>query len=413
MTIEPLTGGHGPSDSRTGLISQDVPVSLPDDRSIPIGRFPQKAQRFLDPNAPDRLKRMVAGGLVPMKPVVQLCALYQIAHREAGELATMAIQSVQRIPGTSLEQALTQPMLPVVLDWLADLFLADSTKLRPILLNRVTDDETVERVAKSADEATCDLIAQNQTRLVRHPAIVESLFFNANARASTIDRTIDFAARSGLLLPNIPNYEELAAEIGVSLPQSDEEAEAQDAAFRAAQVAMEDLVGADDRSLEDVASAAARTVQRASDFDDDGEEDEGKSKMSAAGRIRELNIAQKVRLALMGSATERGILIRDTNKVVARTVIRSPAVTDAEVLQYSKNKSLIDEVINYIASNKKWTRHYRLKLNLVMNPKCPTAEAMRFLNHLRLSDLRMVARSRDVPGPVAKAARNLVRTRSG
>ena len=157
MAIEPLTGGHGPSDSSVGLFSQDVPVSLPDDRSIPIGRFPQKAQRFLDPSAPDRLKRMVAGGLVPMKPVVQLCALYQIAHREAGELATMAVQSVQRIPGTSLEQALTQPMLPVVLDWLADLFLADSTKLRPILLNRVTDDETVERVAKSADEATCSL----------------------------------------------------------------------------------------------------------------------------------------------------------------------------------------------------------------------------------------------------------------
>ena len=107
-----------------------------------------------------------------------------------------------------------------------------------------------------------------------------------------------------------------------------------------------------------------------------------------------------------------GILIRDTNKLVARSVIRSPAVTDSEVLHYSKNKSLLDEVIGFIANNRKWTRHYQVKMNLVMNPKTPTADALRFLTHLRISDLRLVSKSRDVPGPIAKAAKNMVKTRS-
>ena len=113
----------------------------------------------------------------------------------------------------------------------------------------------------------------------------------------------------------------------------------------------------------------------------------------------------------MGNSAERGILIRDSNKVVARTVIRSPAVTDSEVLAYAKNKSLIDEVISFIATNRKWTRHYAVKLNLVKNPKTPTSDAMRFLTHLRLSDLRTVAKSRDVPGPISKAAKNMIKTR--
>ena len=148
------------------------------------------------------------------------------------------------------------------------------------------------------------------------------------------------------------------------------------------------------------------TPLSADDFlaDHEGEATE-KVRKSAAGRIQDLNVAQKVRLAMMGSATEQGILIRDSNKMVARTVIRSPGVTDSEVLAYAKNRSLIEEVISFIANNRKWTRHYGVKLNLIKNPKTPTAAAMRFLAHLRLSDLRGVAKSRDVPAPNFKGGK--------
>lgn len=390
-------------------------MALPDERSIPLDKFPTKARRFLEPDAPSRLKTMVASGLVPLKPVVQLCALYQISIQEGGTLASLSTQSIRRLPPATLKQALSQPMIPLVLDWLADLLDGDEDLLRVILLNRVTDDETVTRIAMGAGQGLCDLIAQNQTRLVRHPALVEAIFFNNNARASTVDRMLDFAARNRLVLPNIPEYEKIVAEIVGDLPQDEAEAAAMDDAFRAAQSALDELTGnADDpEELEKLADALSEGPRTARDYEDTDEDESDNPRMSAAGRIRELNVAQKVRLALMGTATERGILIRDTNKVVARTVIRSPAVTDSEALLYSKNKSLLDEVISYIASNKKWTRHYRLKLNLVMNPKCPTADAMRFLKHLRLSDLRVVARSRDIPAPIIKAAKNLAKTRSG
>ena len=391
-------------------------MALPEDRSIPLDKFPQKARRFLGPEAPSRLKTMVTSGLVPLKPVVQLCALYQIATQEGGTLASLASQSVRRLPPSTLKQALSQPIIPLVLDWLADLLDNDEDLTRVILLNRVTDDVTVTRLAMGANQATCDLIAQNQIRLARSPELVEALFFNSNARASTVDRMLDFAARNRLVLPNIPEYEAIVAEVAGDLPPDEESAAAMDEAFRAAQDALSELTGkaTNEEELAEIAKEIAEGPRSARDFESvEEEEEEDKSRQSAAGRIRDLNVAQKVRLALMGTSAERGILIRDTNKVVARTVIRSPAVTDSEALHYSKNKSLLDEVISFIASNKKWTRHYRMKMNLVMNPKCPTADAMRFLTHLRLSDLRVVARSRDVPAPIAKTAKHLVKTRTG
>ena len=163
-------------------------------------------------------------GLVPLKPVVQLCALYQISIQEGGTLASLSTQSIRRLPPATLKQALSQPMIPLVLDWLADLLEGDEELTRVILLNRVTDDETVTRIAMGAGQGLCDLIAQNQTRLVRHPALIEALFFNNNARASTVDRA-RLAARNRLVLPNIPEYENIVAEIVGDLPQDEAEAQ--------------------------------------------------------------------------------------------------------------------------------------------------------------------------------------------
>lgn len=389
-------------------------MALPVDRLIPMDKFPQAARRFVQPDAPTRLKDMMASGLVPLKPVVQICALYQIAISEEGTLRDKAVHSALTLPSASVSQLVQQPMLPQVLDWLASIYADNKPILRAVLLNPVTDDDTVLRIADTADEATCDLIAQNQIRLLRSPSLIEALYFNPSARASTVDRMLDFAARNQLVLPAIPDYEAIVAEVGGQGPQTDAEAAETDAAFRDAQDAIRELVGdGSDKSVEQAGKVIAEGLRSARDFDAaDADQELAAKKQSAAGRIRKLNIAQKVRLALMGTSTERAILIRDTNKVVARTVIRSPAVTDAEAMVYAKNKSLIDEVISFIASNRKWTRHYGMKLNLIKNPKTPTSDALRFLSHLRISDLRLVAKSRDVPGPIAKAAKNLVKTRS-
>ncbi len=396
-------------------------MALPEDRLIPVSKFPEKVRKFVSPKAPPPMKSMVARGMVPMKPLVQVCALYQIAARDGGDLARDAGRTVKGLPPGTLRSIAKEPLLPVVLDWLAELFEDSREILQPIVLNKMVDTETLVRIAReTGDTPTLELIANNQARLLEAPELIEALFLNRAMRASSVDRMLDFAARNKVALPNIPEYEAIVAAIAGDLPQTEEEAREADAKFEAAQAALQGLDGRSEEELEEVAEAfaeeAAAAEKRAPAAEKKAEpepaEEEGKKRSSsAAGRIRDLNVAQKVRLAMMGNATERGILIRDTNKIVCRAVIRSPAVSDSEAMIYAKNKSLLDEVISYIAGNKKWIRHYQMKLALVMNPKTPTGDAMRFLNYLRVNDLRMVARSKGVPGPIGKAAKQLIKTR--
>ena len=369
---------------------------------IPLDKFPETTRRFVEPSAPHRVKVMVADGLVPMKPIIQVCCLYQFGVGDHSELTEKAIESLRRLPSSTLIDVAKSPLLGNVLHWMCEHLRDLREVVRTILTNQKTPIETLIMVAKSADEDTCELIARNQIRLMESTTLVETLFLNPNMRSSSVDRMLDFAARNEMKLENIPGYDEMLADfIGRELPSEDEAAQ-NDEIFRT-------LV--DEAQRENQESQAAQTPTVAKSFAVAQEEEPPKRRGSAAGRIRELNVAQKVRLAMMGSPTERGILIKDTNKVVARTVIRSPAVSDSEVISYSKNKALLDEVITYIANNKKWTRHYQVKKNLAMNPKTPMTTAMRFLTHLRTPDLRLIAKSRDIPSSVANAARNLVKAR--
>jgi hypothetical protein len=66
--------------------------------------------------------------------------------------------------------------------------------------------------------------------------------------------------------------------------------------------------------------------------------------------------------------------------------------------------------VTYISNNRDWTKLYRVKLNLVMNPKTPMSRAMHLLGHLHPSDIRKVATSKNVPSALATAAKRRTRT---
>ncbi len=383
-------------------------MALPATKTIDPGKFPEKVRRFVSPDSPAPMRMMLARGLVPMKPLVQMCALYQLAMGDDAEVARTARESAAKIPAATAGQIAGQPLIPLVLDWMVDVYSTQSDIVRGVLLNRLTDIDTLVRVAEKADEGTCETIARNQQRLLESSALVRALYMNRACRASTADRVVDFAARNGMDLSSIPGHREILAAIhgeGVETRSPQQDA-AIDDVFRDVTQILDDLPEDIDADISAPESAAVRRAEEAGDV-----EEEGKKKMSAAGRIRQMNIAQKVRLAVMGNGSERAILIGDTNKMVSRAVIRSPAITDNEIFKFAKNKALDEEIIGFIASRKKWTRHYRVKKSLVMNPKTPLAVALTFLTHMRNADLRAVARSKGCPPVIAKRAKEMVKQR--
>lgn len=118
-----------------------------------------------------------------------------------------------------------------------------------------------------------------------------------------------------------------------------------------------------------------------------------------------MSINAKIRLATLGNVFHRSMLIRDSNRLVAMAAIKSPGVSEQEVVKYASHRGLSEDVIRYIADKREWHRSYGVKLALANNPKTPLAHAMRLLTHLRDSDLRNLTRSKNVPAQVVQQAR--------
>lgn len=370
-------------------------MALPEDRVIPEEKFPEKLRAIIGRDAPKSAQLMVARGALPMPPVVQIAALYQLSRIGDDELKTEAQGTLRRLPPGVVRQVAAEPMLPVVLDWLAVVFQDVGDVLETLVQNRATDDETVVLLARTANDALCEAIARNQARLVRTPGIIEALYYNRNCRASTADRIVDFAARSGVDLSHLPGFDEVLAAVRGEgyVPQDAVAAAAADEAVAALHAETERIVA---------------TTQI--DFEDDERVDEviEEKRESLISRVSKLNVAQKVRLAMLGNQMERALLMREPNKLVQRAVIRSPGVTDNEAIGYAKNRGLPEEIVSFIAGNRQWTRHYQMKLSLVKNPKCPLHFAMSFMKMLRTNDLRLLIRDKNVSPTISKMAKNML-----
>jgi len=130
-------------------------------------------------------------------------------------------------------------------------------------------------------------------------------------------------------------------------------------------------------------------------------------------QILRMGVAEKVKLACLGTREARDILVRDPNKMVALAAVKSPKIQEAEIDAISKSRHVCEEVLRQIASTKEWAKLYHIKLNLAFNSKTPIPIAVQFLSHLRELDLRKIAKSKNVSQVVATQARRIAETKSG
>jgi len=145
------------------------------------------------------------------------------------------------------------------------------------------------------------------------------------------------------------------------------------------------------------------------------EEDEIPTDVSEAlttlQKINQLSTAERVKLAVTGSKTERTLLIRDPNKMVALAVIESPKIGIDEVATLLRNRSVAREIISKIADNREWTKNYSICFELAVNPKTPISKAMGFVKKLRDADLRLIYRDRNVIPLIRQVANNVLNTK--
>lgn len=339
------------------------------------------ARRFADPDAPTEARLMAARGALPLPPPQIVTVLYALSFDPDAEVKGRALKSLIELPDRVLDPALGEALHPGLLAFLAEQHREDGDRAEKIALNPATADETICFLARLPFPNVIDIIANNQTRLLRCPAILDALGDNALTGHATIDRLLDF--------------------LGIRRHEEDAEPEAEAAEPEEPLPTLEEVTSL--RDLEDPSDLPPELLEEPGH----AEGEEGRSK-SVFALIQGMNVIQKIKLARFGSGEARAILIRDRNRIVSTAAIRSPKVSDADVLSYAKARNLSEEVLRIISSNRDWTKTYAVQLALVTNPKTPVPSAIKFLNYLSDRDLRTIMRSREVPAAISTQARRVL-----
>lgn len=362
-------------------------MSLP----LPKEELPETIRRFGDPAAPTPARTMAAKGLVPVKGADLVTLLVQLAHDPEESVRTAAHGTLSGLPDEVLRPAVSAALPPAILDGLLPYVRGHQPLLEELAANRATPDATVARIAKQCDVDTAERIATDQARLLGYPEIIEALYKNRSTRMSTVDRLVELAARNGVELHGVATFAAHVEAIRGQLiiEETPEEELPSDRIFAEA--------------LEHDSDEDAIDTDKV-----DGSEEIRERHRPLAFRIGEMSISEKVRLALIGDAAARAILVRDANKIVSMSAVTSPAMKDAEAARIAASKQVSDDILRYLGNRRDWLGNYELKKNLVFNPKTPMGVSMKFISHLRFNDLKGLARSKNVPASLRTAARQRV-----
>ncbi len=134
-------------------------------------------------------------------------------------------------------------------------------------------------------------------------------------------------------------------------------------------------------------------------------------KESILQRVQRLSVGQRIQLALKGGKDIRNVLIRDPNREVVIKVLENPKITENEVEMIARNPSSPDDALRYIFKKKDWIRKYNIVLSLASNPKTPIGISMPLITRLRMHDLVILEKNKNIPEAVRNAIKRYIKLR--
>jgi hypothetical protein len=332
-------------------------------------------------------------------------------------------------PNDLFQVATAATVAPAVLGYLATLPSASPEIHEAIAANPQTPDEAIVLLAKTTASASLiELITLNQQRLIRSPDIIDAILLNS-ARSPEAERRAKETRREFF------EKERGARQIAQELRAKGNSAAAE--FFETAELSM----GTGEMTVDDAWIIAQHIEVSDEDIDDSWlgrelieemlvesaeqiaanvqavinaerlEGDISPERISLIRRVMFMTVKDRVKLACKGDREARGILIRDSNKIVATGVIHNPRITDQEVENIASMRTVSDEVLRLIGMNRAWARSYPIIHNLARNPRTPMATAVQILPRIRTKDLKGISNNRNVSEAVRRQAYRLAEMR--
>ncbi len=128
-------------------------------------------------------------------------------------------------------------------------------------------------------------------------------------------------------------------------------------------------------------------------------------------KLQSLGVGERIQLALKGGREIRSILIKDTNKEVMLSVLENQKITETEVELIARSRSIPDEVLRRIAKNREWIKSYAIVHALVTNPKTPPGISVSMVGTLKLKDIAILEKNKNVPEVIRSVAKKLLSAR--
>ena len=387
-------------------------------------------QSIISGNAPAGARSAAARGLLPLPQADLLEALVHLTADNDPAIAGAAQQTLaSQEPNELLQVASMESTAPSVLGYLASLTTVQSELHEAIAANVNTPDEAIALLARSTpNSGLIELIAINQQRLIRAPDIIDGILVNP-ARSPEAERRAKETRRE--FFEKERGARQVAQELRArGNPAAAEFFESAELTTGGADMSVDDAwviaqhIEVSDVDLDDTWLAREFIADRLVESPEqtaanaqaviNAERLEGEvspERISLIRRIMFMTVKDRVKLALKGDREARGILIRDSNKVVASGVIHNPRISEQEIENIAAMRTVSDEVLRLIGLNRAWARSYPIIHNLARNPRTPMATAMQVLPRIRTKDLNAISQNRNVSESVRRQAYRLSQMR--
>lgn len=346
-------------------------------------------KQITDGTAQLQARTAAARGVLPFPRVVLSHLYILLLEDDEEQIRTDATASLEGLDEEMILEILSdEDCTPEVHTYFADAATRNEKFAEKIVFHETSPGIALQKLAAKGNSSVIELVLTNQERLLATPAILEMLTLNPALRADQRGRLLEMLERAATRDDQVEQATGETEDDDLMEPIDAEEAA---------------------RILDvDVGELYATSEILGGDEFEESEEPEIRS---AYRRILVLTTAQRAILAMKGGREERMILIRDTNKIVALSVLKNPRMPDGEVEGIAAMRNISEDVLRSIGANREWVKNYSVVNALVHNPRTPPGISTNFISRLQTRDLKMLAKDRNVPEIIRRMSKKTIDVR--
>ncbi|MFQ5480526.1 MAG: hypothetical protein ACE5DW_04545 [Thermodesulfobacteriota bacterium] len=319
--------------------------------------------KFISKNVESGIRLQSARGegadFQALPPGDQVTVLFVLSYDKDSDISAAAYETLAGSGAEFILQALAVRLHHLVLREFFIHFKDNGALLSAIIRNSGIDKHLANTIARECPQEVLKTFEEHTSITGRFPSIIKSIRKNPLAGEGLADR--------------------LEAAVKGSTAQEEEEHPSEE-------------------------EAPADVISSGEEFDSD--------RFNVYQAICNMTAGEKIKLAHTGDRSVRNLLIKDKNRVVALSVLKNPKLTEQEVITVASSTNTSEEIIRDISNSREWMKSYNIKVAMAFNPRTPLSASLKLIDYLRERDLKVMAKSKGVPGALKAAAERKLKLKS-